>query len=87
MNAPTAPDPHGAARRGLGYGLAAYGLWGVLPIYFKLVAAIPAIDIVAHRILWSLPFLALLLWIGRGWGEFARAFARRRTLALLAVTA
>ena len=41
-------------------GLAAYALWGVLPIYFKALAAVPAVDIVAHRMLWSLPFLACI---------------------------
>ena len=82
------PSPHSdAARRGLVFGLAAYGLWGVLPIYFKQLGTISAIDIVAHRILWSLPFLAVLLWLGRGWREVRGAFAKPRTLALLIVTA
>lgn len=74
------------ARRGLGYGLAAYGLWGVLPIYFKAIDTIPAIDIVAHRILWSLPFLALLLTLGRSWNEIAVAVRNRGTLRLLLLT-
>ena len=87
MNKAPASDPHSAARRGLLLGLGAYGLWGVLPVYFKLVGAVPAVDIVAHRIVWSLPFLGVLLWIGRGWGEVRAALARRRTLALLTVTA
>ncbi len=86
MNGSSSPHPD-AARRGLVLGLAAYGLWGVLPIYFKQLGTIPAIDIVAHRILWSLPFLAILLWVGRGWGEVRGAFARPGTLALLTFTA
>ena len=48
-------------RGGFPLGLGAYALWGVLPIYFKAVADVPATDIVAHRVLWSLPFLALPL--------------------------
>ena len=48
-------------RAGLRLRARAYGLWGVLPIYFKAFAACPAVDIVAHRVLWSLPFLALLI--------------------------
>ena len=62
MNA-SAPHIDLAARRtraGLLFGLAAYGLWGVLPIYFKLLLAVPAVDIVAHRIVWSLVALTLL---------------------------
>jgi chloramphenicol-sensitive protein RarD len=75
------------ARRGLYYGLAAYGLWGVLPIYFKALADVAPIDIVAHRIIWSLPFLALLLSIAAGWREVRQALASRRTMALLLLTA
>ncbi len=55
MNA-SAPDQAAAmsrARAGLLYGLAAYGLWGVMPIYFKWLQAVPSIDIVAHRIVWQ----------------------------------
>ena len=88
--APPASDPSGAqraVRRGFGYGVAAYGLWGVLPIYFKAIAGISAFDIVAHRVFWSLPFLALLLLITRGWGEVRQAIRRRRTLLLLLTTA
>ena len=89
MNAP-APDPELVARRtraGLLYGLAAYGLWGVLPIYFKLLQAVPAIDIVAHRIVWSLIALALLVTLLGAWGEVRAAIRRRRTLGLLVLSA
>jgi chloramphenicol-sensitive protein RarD len=80
------PSPENTTRRGLVYGIAAYFLWGVLPVYFKAIDAVPALDIVAHRILWSLPFLALLLFIGSGWREVADALRRRRTLTLLVLT-
>jgi chloramphenicol-sensitive protein RarD len=82
--APTARDD---SRRGLAFGVAAYSLWGVLPIYFKAIADVPAVDIVAHRVLWSLPFLALLLFVGRDWAKVGRTLRNRRTLGLLAVTA
>ncbi len=59
MNRPASPSSN-RARPGYAFGIAAYGLWGVLPIYFKAIAAVSAIDIVVHRILWSLPFLAAL---------------------------
>ena len=76
-----------SARRGLYFGLAAYGLWGVLPIYFKALAEVPPVDIVAHRIIWSLPFLALLLTTMAGWRQVREAMASRRTMALLLLTA
>ena len=85
MNASPTPAER-TARAGLIFGLFAYGLWGVLPIYFKQVAAVPAIDIVAHRVIWSLPFLALLVAITRGWGQIRTALRDRRTLWLLLAT-
>ena len=85
MNAASEPNPE--IRRGYLFGIAAYGLWGVLPIYFKAIAAVAAVDIVAHRVLWSLPFLALLLFFGSGWSGVRQAIRRRKTLLLLLFTA
>jgi len=79
-----AADDH--ARAGLVFGLFAYGLWGVLPIYFKQLSAISAVDIVAHRVLWSLLFLGLLLAITRGWRQVLDGVRSRRTLGLLLAT-
>ena len=87
MNDASPAHPNREIRRGFLFGVAAYGLWGVLPIYFKAIAAVAAVDIVAHRVLWSLPFLALLLFVSRGWGEVRQAIRRRRTLLLLLFTA
>jgi chloramphenicol-sensitive protein RarD len=78
-----AADP---ARAGLGFGLLAYGLWGVLPIYFKQLAGVSPIDIVAHRIIWSLFFLLLLLAMTRSWSQIHAALRHRRTLGLLLAT-
>lgn len=88
MNAssPTLTDPH-RARAGLFYGLAAYGLWGVMPIYFKWLKAVPSIDIVAHRIVWSLVTLAILVTLAGAWDQVRAAIRRRRTLAILFLTA
>src|ERR671921_477426 len=81
---PTKPEH---PRAGFALGLSAYALWGVLPIYFKQIAAVPAFDIVAHRILWSLPFLALLILISKGWAKVRSAVTRPRTLGILTLTA
>jgi chloramphenicol-sensitive protein RarD len=72
---------------GLVLGLLAYALWGVLPLYFKAVSAVAPFDIVAHRVLWSLPFLALLISLSRGWPKVGGAVADRRTLGILFITA
>jgi chloramphenicol-sensitive protein RarD len=75
------------SRLGFLYGFGAYALWGVLPVYFKALARVPAVDIVAHRVLWSLPFLALLVLLSKGWGKVRAALARRQTVGILLLTA
>ena len=88
MNAP--PQDHAAAARtaraGFLYGLAAYGLWGIMPIYFKWLQAVPSIDIVAHRVVWSLVALVIFATLARVWGQVRTAIANRKTLALLFLT-
>jgi chloramphenicol-sensitive protein RarD len=75
------------ARQGLVLGIAAYAFWGVLPIYFKALRAIGPVDIVAHRIVWSVPVLALLLFAFAAWGEVQAALRNPRAVGLLALTA
>ena len=73
-------------RTGFVLGLFAYLLWGVLPIYFKLIEARPPVDIVAHRVVWSVPLLMLLLAVSRGWANVRKVIATRRTLGMLVLT-
>ena len=93
MNAPESPKAAAVRKPGHGsgggflLGLTAYALWGVLPVYFKALSAVPAVDIVAHRILWSLPFLAILILVTRGWDKVRAVASRPRTLGILFVTA
>jgi chloramphenicol-sensitive protein RarD len=87
MNANRTGQEAAHPRTGFMLGLLAYALWGVLPIYFKKLASVPAFDIVAHRVLWSLPFLGLLIALSRGWPKLGEAFSRQRTLGILFVTA
>ena len=75
------------ARVGLAFGLLAYGLWGVLPVYFKQLAGVSSLDIVAHRVLWSLLFLAALLAATRSWRQVRSGLRDRRTMGLLLTTA
>lgn len=74
-------------RVGLLYGLAAYGLWGIMPIYFKWLQAVPSIDIVAHRIVWSLLLLLLLVTVSKAWDQIRAAIRSRAVLGMLFVTA
>jgi chloramphenicol-sensitive protein RarD len=76
-----------SARSGLLLGLTAYTCWGVLPLYFKALAGVRPTEIVAHRILWSLFFLAFLVSLWRRWGAVAAAIRLPRLAATLALTA
>ena len=85
LNAPAAAQKR--AQAGLLYGLAAYGLWGVMPVYFKWLTAVSSVDIVAHRIVWSLLVLVLLVTAVKAWDQVRQAVRSRKTLAMLLVTA
>ena len=80
-------DDHVRARSGLLLGLGAYLIWGVLPLYFKALSSLLPTEIVAHRILWSLVFLALLVTAWRRWGQIRAGLVSKRVLAILGVTA
>jgi chloramphenicol-sensitive protein RarD len=75
------------ARTGLALGLSAYLLWGGFPLYFPLLDPAGAVEIIAHRVVWSLVVCAVLLTVTRGWGPFAAAGRHRRTLGLLSLAA
>lgn len=65
MNA-SAPEESAFRRVGLGYGTAAYIIWGLIPLLFAAAAPTGAFEIVAHRIIWSLIFCAILLFFAKG---------------------
>ena len=73
--------------QGFTYALAAYLSWGLLPIYMKALAHLPAIDVIAHRILWSLPIAAAVLIWQRRTGDLGVALRDPRLLAMAGVTA
>jgi len=88
VNATASEQPASSrARAGFFYGLAAYGLWGVLPVYFKWLQAVPPVDIVAHRIVWSLIVLVILVTLARAWDQIRAAVQSRKAMAMLFVTA
>lgn len=71
--------------RGHLYALLAYGLWGFLPIYWKLLQALPALEILAHRLLWSLAAVGIALALRRDWAWLLRLRQEPRTVLLVAV--
>jgi chloramphenicol-sensitive protein RarD len=75
-----------AARVGVAYGVAAYLWWGLCPIYFKAIASVPALQILGHRIVWSVVLLVLLTLVQRRWAPVWTVCRDRRTLLRLCVT-
>ena len=72
---------------GFAFGLAAYGLWGVIPLYFRQIRTIPPVEVLAHRALWScLVLAALVVWLRRGADVHAALSRRRTALTLLGST-
>lgn len=79
-------DAHASFRTGLLLGVGAYLSWGLMPLYFRLIGQVPASEIVAHRVVWSLLFLALLIAVLRRWASVRTALASRTSLLILAAT-
>jgi len=78
-SAPGQAPPH-PERTGVTAALAAYLFWGLLPIYFKWIHAAPPLEIIAHRILWSIPLLAGFLLLRDGRRFWARLRLPWRTV-------
>jgi chloramphenicol-sensitive protein RarD len=74
-------------RTGIIAGLSAYLLWGVFPLYFPLLEPAGGLEIVAHRVLWSLLSIAVLITVVRRWAAVRAVLADRRALGVLAVAA
>jgi chloramphenicol-sensitive protein RarD len=74
-------------RRGLVYGASAYGLWGLLPLYWPLLEPAGTIELLAQRIVWSLIIVAVLLRCTGGYGGLISVLRNRRQRALLAAAA
>jgi len=72
---------------GLLYAAAAFVVWGMFPLYFHLIASVPAVEVVLQRALWALVFIAALLAWQRRWSWLAPFVARPRLLAPFALSA
>jgi chloramphenicol-sensitive protein RarD len=72
---------------GFGFALGAYVFWGFLPLYMKYLAHIPAVEVVAHRVLWSVPVAGLVLILLGRTGDIGRVLRDPRSLAMGCVTA
>lgn len=83
---PPAPRS-GDSPRGFAFALAAYVMWGFMPLYMKALAHVPTLEVLAHRVVWSLPVaLAVLVWLRRT-GDLRAALRSPRMIGMAAITA
>jgi chloramphenicol-sensitive protein RarD len=84
---PAPVKPNEDSLSGFLFALTAYLLWGFLPLYMKALAHIPPVEVIAHRVVWSLPIaLIVLVWLGRT-GDLKAALKTPRMLGMGALTA
>lgn len=81
------PPPNQDSGAGFGFVISAYVLWGFLPLYLKALAHIPPAEVVAHRIIWSVPLVFALLVVTRRTAELRAALRSPRVLAMAMLTA
>ena len=86
MNAPGSPEPK-ANQTALIAGLSAYLIWGFSPLYFQLLDFVDALEIILHRILWSVPFLFGVLALSGKLREIRPVLRDTRSMLTLLVTA
>ena len=75
------------SRQGFLFGLAAYVLWGGFPLYWPLLEPAGSVELLAHRIVWSVLTLAVLVLVLRRTGQFRALFRDRRVFLLLSLAA
>lgn len=74
-------------KKGILFAAGAYGLWGFLPIYWKLLDDVPAIEILSHRMVWGFVFCVALLAVTRSGSRLRQTVRDRRTLLLVLAAA
>ncbi len=90
MSTTSLPEPGAEAsttRNGVLAGALAFTMWGAFPIYFKYADGVSALEMLVHRIVWSVPFGAAIVLLRKQWPQVRRIAADRRTLGLLALSA
>jgi len=73
--------------RGILSGLGAYLIWGFIPVYFKLLQAVPAVEIMFHRVIWSLILLMVLITLRQQWTPLRQALRQPRLVGIYSLSA
>jgi chloramphenicol-sensitive protein RarD len=74
-------------KSGVILGLLAYTMWGVFPVYFKWIESVAPTEVLVHRVIWAVPFGALIIMARHQWREVRTAFVNRSMLFWLALAA
>jgi len=72
-------------RLGIIAGIIAYAVWGLVPVFFKQIAEVPALEIIAHRVVWAMLLMTALIGFGRGFADAWRVARIPRQLARIAL--
>jgi chloramphenicol-sensitive protein RarD len=75
-----------SVKAGVLFALTAYLMWGIAPMYFKLLTSVPALEIVMHRIVWSVLVLCLLLAVRKKGGQVFKAMRDPKVIATLSIS-
>ncbi len=75
-----------SVKAGVIFALAAYTMWGIAPMYFKLLTSVPALEIVMHRIIWSVLVLCLLLAVRKKFSQVFRAIRDPKIITILSIS-
>ncbi|GAB0111460.1 EamA family transporter RarD [Pseudoalteromonas distincta] len=73
-------------RKGAIFACLAFLMWGLAPIYFKLIQHVSAFEILMHRVIWSVVFLVLVVSVLRYWGKIKRIIVQPKLLLMLVIT-
>jgi chloramphenicol-sensitive protein RarD len=87
VDTPSGAGQDAEHRRGVLFGVTAYGMWGLFPLYWSLLASAGALETLAHRMIWSLVVVAALLAWTRRFTSFRAVLRDRRKLLLLTAAA
>ena len=81
------PTEQSRSRQGVVYGIAAYGLWGLIPLYFKSVARVAPPEVLAHRAWWSFALLAICVYLLGRWDDLWQKLHDGKAAGMLAMSA
>ena len=73
--------------KGVLAGVGAYLIWGFFPIYLKALQAVPALQIMLHRVVWAFVFVMLIVLLRRSWSRISESLRKPRVILIYTLTA